>query len=124
MSAIVAETMPDDDGIPTLFVRGTREVTPGCEWVIEGDGTPTRLIGETHGEQLLEETARDWGTLRDFLVRMPMVEGIVWWHIGDGETFPKRAKVTRADFGLKKPYVAPRITALSADDPRVRAFNE
>lgn len=41
--------------IPTLFVRDwngdrryvTREVTPGCEWVINGEGTPTRKYDGT-----------------------------------------------------------------------------
>lgn len=41
--------------IPTLFVRDwngdrryvTREVTPGCEWVIDGKGTPTRKYDGT-----------------------------------------------------------------------------
>jgi hypothetical protein len=36
--------------IPTLFQRDwdgdrrfvTREITPGCEWVAKGEGTPTR----------------------------------------------------------------------------------
>ncbi len=41
--------------IPTLFVRDfdhdpryvTRDVTPGCEWVLKGDGTPTRKYDGT-----------------------------------------------------------------------------
>lgn len=40
--------------IPTLFVRDPddrahvlREVTPGCEWVIAGEGTPTRKFDGT-----------------------------------------------------------------------------
>lgn len=116
--------MIDDDGIPTLFVPGTREVTPGCEWVIEGLGTPTRLIGETHGDQLLPEGPRDFDSVKALLERMPQVEGIVWWHIGTGEEPPKRAKVTRADLGLKRPYEPPTLTKLSEDDPRVKAFHE
>jgi uncharacterized protein DUF5565 len=40
--------------IPTVFVRDendrrhvTQEVTPGCEWVLVGDGTPTRKYDGT-----------------------------------------------------------------------------
>jgi hypothetical protein len=41
--------------IPTLFVRNfdtnpryvTRDITPGCEWVIEGEGSPTRMYDGT-----------------------------------------------------------------------------
>ena len=41
--------------IPTLFVRDfehdpryvTRDVTPGCEWVVKGEGTPTRKYDGT-----------------------------------------------------------------------------
>jgi hypothetical protein len=41
--------------IPTLFVRDfggdpryvTRDVTPGCEWVLDGEGTPTRKYDGT-----------------------------------------------------------------------------
>jgi len=41
--------------IPTLFVRDfdhdpryvTRDVTPGCEWVLKGEGTPTRKYDGT-----------------------------------------------------------------------------
>jgi hypothetical protein len=51
--------------IPTLFVRDfehdprnlTREVTPGCEWVIAGEGTPTRKYDGT----------------------CVMFDGTVWW---------------------------------------------
>lgn len=55
--------------IPTLFVRNTedrryvtREVTPGCEWVIEGVGRPTRKFDGTC--VLLTEDG-DWWARRE-----------------------------------------------------------
>lgn len=51
--------------IPTLFVRDpedrryvTSEVTPGCEWVIAGEGVPTRKYDGTC--VMLDENGRWW----------------------------------------------------------------
>lgn len=51
--------------IPTLFVRDsddrryvTPEVTPGCEWVLAGEGTPTRKFDGTC--VMLDGTGRWW----------------------------------------------------------------
>lgn len=51
--------------IPTLFVRDdndrrhvTDQVTPGCEWVIAGEGTPTRKYDGTC--VMLDERGRWW----------------------------------------------------------------
>jgi len=51
--------------IPTLFLRNpddrrhvTKEVTPGCEWVISGEGVPTRKYDGTC--VMLDGTGRWW----------------------------------------------------------------
>lgn len=52
--------------IPTLFVRDwdgdrryvTREVTSGCEWVLKGEGTPTRKYDGTC--MMLDSDGRWW----------------------------------------------------------------
>ena len=60
--------------IPTLFVRDpanmsrvTREVTPGCEWVLAGEGIPTRkrdganvrvVLSNFHGQVLAQYDKR------------------------------------------------------------------
>ena len=67
--------------IPTLFVRdwdGDRryvlpEVTPGCEWVIEGEGTPTRKYDGTC--VMFDGTA--WWSRREVKAGKPAPAGFV-----------------------------------------------
>ena len=51
--------------IPTLFIRNpddrryvTDQVTPGCEWVLDGEGTPTRKVDGTC--TMLDDHGRWW----------------------------------------------------------------
>jgi len=68
--------------IPTLFVRdwdGDRryvldQVTPGCEWVIKGEGTPTRKYD---GTCVLLDSAGRWWARREVKRGKPRPDGYV-----------------------------------------------
>lgn len=98
--------------IPCLFERADGhlidKVTPGCEWVAEGLGTPTRVYEGVHGVHLIQDVPRTFDSLRYFLwTKLPMIDGIVWWYIEDTHPRikkpPKLARLLRLDFGLEEP---------------------
>ena len=118
--------------IPTLFeriyinhhvVETTPNVTPGLEWVLDGEGTATVKIdgsccaiinGEfykrydanpyglkkdtlvRHGTQIIQ-VERTFDGIRDFL-RNHCMEGIVFWKDG-----VPQCKIKRSDFGFPWP---------------------
>ena len=116
--------------IPTVFRRNPEnrqlvlpEANPECEWVLAGEGTPTRkydgtrrelragtyeLIGPKingnpegvrghelvrHAEAEAVDIPRDLDGIRSWLQAHPQWEGVVWHH-PDG----RRAKVKYRDF--------------------------
>jgi hypothetical protein len=105
--------------IPTVFRRDPDdrkrvlpEANPDCQWVLDGEGTPTRKYDGTcvlkingnpeavRGHELVPhadaeklDVPRDLDGLRDWLLAHPRYEGIVWHH-PDG----RRAKLKHRDF--------------------------
>lgn len=79
------------------------EVTPGAEWVMEGEGYAVKMgpaVGkgkkQSGKEEVLEGIERSFFSIENFF-KAEDVEGIVWHH-KDGRT----AQVEAIDFGIKR----------------------
>lgn len=95
--------------IPTLFEREFRDhkvisckpiVTPGLEWVLNGDGIATvKYDGSCCAmiEDIIKDCTRSYDGIYRYLLKHN-IEGIVFWK--DGEP---RCKIKRTDFGIPWP---------------------
>ena len=103
--------------IPTVFMRSEDrrsvidEVTPGCEWVLAGEGTPTRKFDGT----CTMFDGRQWWARRE--VKMGKREPYGWVHSETDEATGKRSGGNRSRTLPSPSSTRRRLSALESSPP-------